>query len=96
MHDPVYPILNDRFAYCKNPNITDRYTLNVFSSNWPFRIIDNPDNIDEPLSKPFTANAACKSGDDIFVLNEYLTFNLVNQRCQENNSTFCEYNASEL
>ena len=95
MHDPVYPILNDRFAYCKNW-LTDRYSLYVFSSNWPFRAIVNPDNIDEPLSEPLTANAACKSGDDIFVLNEYLTFNLVNQRCQENNSTFCEFDASQL
>ena len=95
MHDPVYPILNDRLVYCKNW-LADRNNLCIFSSNWPFRVIVNPDNIDEPLSEPLTANAACKSGDDIFMLNESLTFNLVYQRCQENNSTFCEYNASEL
>ena len=89
MHDPVYPILNDRFVYCKNWML-NRFTLNAFSSNWPYRVIINPENIDEPLSEPITANAVCKSGDDISILNESLTLDLAYQRCQENNSTFCK------
>ena len=89
MHDPVYPILNDRLVYYKNW-MTDQFTLSAFSSNWPFRVIVNPDNIDEPLSVPFTSYVVCKSGDKISILNESVTFDLAYQRCKENNLTFCE------
>ena len=89
MHDPVYPILNDHLVYYKNW-MTDQFTLSAFSSNWPFRVIVNPDNIDEPLSEPFTSYVVCKSGDKISILNESVTFDLAYQRCKENNLTFCE------
>ena len=40
MHDPVYPKLNDRLIFFKNW-ITDQYAMDVFSSNWPYRVIVN-------------------------------------------------------
>ena len=90
MDDPVYPILNDHLVFYKNW-MTDQFTLRADSSNnWPFRVIVNPNNIDEPLSEPFTAYVVCKSGDKISILNESVTFDLAYLRCKENNLTFCE------
>ena len=40
MHDPVYPKLNDRLIFYKNW-ITNQYAMDVFSSNWPYRVIVN-------------------------------------------------------
>ena len=89
MHDPVYPILNDRLFYYKNW-MTGQYILSAFSSSWPFRVIVNPDNIDEPLSEPITANVICKSGDELLIFNQSLTFDLAYQKCQDDNLTFRE------
>ena len=111
MHDPVYPVLNDRLRYYKNW-MTDEYTLSAFSSIWPFKAVVNQDNIDEPLSERIhelfgsrtsrllcvdprlseliTANVICKSGDELSILNESLTFDLAFQKCHEDNSTFRE------
>ena len=88
MHDPVYPIQNDHLVFYKNW-MTDQFTLTAFSSNWPFRAIANQENIDEPLSEPWTAYVVCKSGDKMSLLNESFTFDLAYQRCEENNLTFC-------
>ena len=109
MHDPVYPVLNDRLVYYKNW-MTDQYTLSAFSSIWPFKVVVNQDNIDEPLSERIhelfgsrtsrllcvdprlseliTANVICKSGDELSILNESITFDLAYQKCHEDNSTF--------
>ena len=44
MHDPVYPILNDHLVYYKNW-VTDQFTFKAISSNWPFRVILNPESL---------------------------------------------------
>ena len=40
MNHPVYPKLNDRLIFYKNW-ITNQYTMDVFSSNWPYSVIVN-------------------------------------------------------
>ena len=40
MNDPVYPKLNDRLIFFKN-FVTNQYAMDVFSSNWPYRVVVN-------------------------------------------------------
>ena len=52
----------------------------------------NPDveNIDKPLSEPYTAKAVCKNIDSLLVINESLTLEEAYDTCDQLNSTLCK------
>ena len=52
MHDPVYPIMNDRLVVVKNW-IQNKYIFSTFSSNWPYSVIVNQDQ-GSCANKPFS------------------------------------------